>query len=156
MRCMSRSIPARWRRAGIGFEDVRNALAATTLDRPKGTLEGAHQTYTLDTNDQLFNAAAFNNVIVAYRNGAPVRVKDVGNAIDSVQNARIGAWFFDKPAEGLAIQRQAGRQHHPAGRHDQGDGAAASWNRSRPRSMSIWFPTARWSSAPRCTTCSSR
>jgi hydrophobe/amphiphile efflux-1 (HAE1) family protein len=93
---------------GIGFEDVRNALVATTLDRPKGTLENDHQTYTLDTNDQLFNAASFNNVIVAYRNGAPVRVKDVGRAIDAKQNARIGAWFFDQTAEGLSIQRQAG------------------------------------------------
>ena len=63
---------------GIGLEDVRNALTASTLDRPKGVLEGQHQTYTLDTNDQLFNAAQYNNVIVAYRNGAPVRIKDVG------------------------------------------------------------------------------
>ncbi len=93
---------------GIGFEDVRNALIATTLDRPKGTLEGEHQTYTLDTNDQLFSAAQFNNVIVAYRNGAPVRIKDLGDTLDAKQNARIGAWFFDQPAEGLAIQRQAG------------------------------------------------
>ncbi len=93
---------------GIGFEDVRNALVATTLDRPKGTLEGTHQTYTLDANDQLFNAASFGNVIVAYRNGAPVRVKDLGDAVDSVQNPRIGAWYFDQPAEGLANQRQAG------------------------------------------------
>ena len=93
---------------GIGLEDVRNALAAQTLDRPKGTLEGDHQTYTLDTNDQLFRAAQFNDVIVAYRNGAPVRVRDIGEAIDGTQYARIGAWFFDEPAEGLAIQRQAG------------------------------------------------
>ncbi len=93
---------------GLGFEDVRNALTTTTLDRPKGSLEGVHQTYTLDTNDQLFNAAAFNNVIIAYRNGAPVRVKNVGYAIDSVQNARTGAWYNDTKAEGLAIQRQAG------------------------------------------------
>src|SRR5665213_2691503 len=93
---------------GIGLEDVRTALTNSTLDRPKGTLEGSQQTYTLDTNDQLFNAASFNNVIVAYRNGAPVRIKDVGQAIDTKQNARTGAWFFDHPAEGLAIQRQAG------------------------------------------------
>jgi hydrophobe/amphiphile efflux-1 (HAE1) family protein len=93
---------------GLGLEDVRNALVATTLDRPKGTLEGQHQTFTLDTNDQLFNAAQFNNVIVAYRNGAPVRIKDVGETIDGKQNARTGAWFFDEPAEGLAVQRQAG------------------------------------------------
>jgi hydrophobe/amphiphile efflux-1 (HAE1) family protein len=93
---------------GIGLEDVRTALANQTLDRPKGTLEGDHQTYTLDTNDQLFHAAQFNDVIVAYRNGAPVRVKDIGRAIDGTQYARIGAWFFEQSAEGLAIQRQAG------------------------------------------------
>ncbi len=93
---------------GLGFEDVRNALATTTIDKPKGDLEGAHQTYTLDTNDQLFNAAAYDNVIIAYKNGAPVRVKDVGRAINSVQNDRTGAWYGNTPAEGLAIQRQAG------------------------------------------------
>jgi hydrophobe/amphiphile efflux-1 (HAE1) family protein len=93
---------------GIGMEDVRNALVATTLDRPKGTLEGAKQTFTLDTNDQLYNAAQFGKVIVAYRNGAPVRVSDIGQAVDGKQNNRIGAWFYDQPAEGLAIQRQAG------------------------------------------------
>src|SRR6201987_2166488 len=93
---------------GIGFEDVRNALLTATVNRPKGVLEGAHQTFTLDTNDQLFNADAYRNVIVAYRNGAPVRLQDIGNVVDSVQNERIGAWYYDTPAEGLAIQRQAG------------------------------------------------
>src|SRR5882757_6472528 len=93
---------------GIGLEDVRNALLTATVNRPKGVLEGAHQTFTLDTNDQLFNADAYRNVIVAYRNGAPVRIKDIGNVVDSVQNERIGAWYYDTPAEGLAIQRQAG------------------------------------------------
>jgi hydrophobe/amphiphile efflux-1 (HAE1) family protein len=93
---------------GIGLEDVRNALLTATVDRPKGVLENAHQTFTLDTNDQLFNANAYRNVIVAYRNGAPVRLKDIGNVVDSVQNERIGAWYYDTPAEGLAIQRQAG------------------------------------------------
>ncbi|HYM73209.1 MAG TPA: efflux RND transporter permease subunit [Stellaceae bacterium] len=93
---------------GIGLEDVRSALVATSINRPKGTLEGTHQTFTLDTNDQLFNAAAFENVIVAYRNGAPVRMHDVADVIDGVQNARIGAWYYQTPGEGLAIQRQAG------------------------------------------------
>jgi hydrophobe/amphiphile efflux-1 (HAE1) family protein len=93
---------------GIGLEDVRNALLTATVNRPKGVLEGAHQTFTLDTNDQLFNADAYRNVIVAYRNGAPVRLKDIGSVVDSVQNERIGAWYYDTPAEGLAIQRQAG------------------------------------------------
>ena len=93
---------------GIGLEDVHNALTLATVDRPKGNLEGAHQVFTIDTNDQLFNAATFGNVIVAYRNGAPVRLKDIGEVIDATQNERIGAWYVDTPAEGLAIQRQAG------------------------------------------------
>jgi hydrophobe/amphiphile efflux-1 (HAE1) family protein len=92
----------------IGFEDVRSALVASTVNRPKGTLENSQQSVTLDVNDQLFNAAQFNEVIVAYRNGAPVRIKDLGNTVEMKQNARIGAWYFDKPAEGLAIQRQPG------------------------------------------------
>ena len=83
---------------GIGLEDVRNALAAATLDRPKGTLEGEHQTFTIDTNDQLFKAAQYNDVIIAYRHGAPVRVKDIGEAVDGTQYARTGGWYFDEPA----------------------------------------------------------
>ena len=93
---------------GIGLEDVHNALLTATVDRPKGNLEGAHQVFTIDTNDQLFNADSFKKVIVAYRNGAPIRLKDVAEVIDATQNERIGAWYYDTPAEGLAIQKQAG------------------------------------------------
>ena len=93
---------------GIGLEDVRNALVAATVNRPKGNLEGLDQVITLDTNDQLFNADSFNKVIVTYRNGAPVRIKDIGEAVDGVQNARTGAWFEHQPTELLAIQREAG------------------------------------------------
>ncbi|HWB50221.1 MAG TPA: efflux RND transporter permease subunit [Stellaceae bacterium] len=93
---------------GLSFEDVRTALVSSTVDRPKGVLENDQQSFTIDANDQLFNAAQFADVIVAYRNGAPVRVKDLGNVVDDKQNTRIGAWYFDTPAEGLAIQRQAG------------------------------------------------
>ena len=93
---------------GIGFEDVRNALSAATLEQAKGNLEGQSQTVTLDTNDQLFNAAAFSNVIVAYRNGAPVRVKDVGHTVNSSTYARTGAWYNGRPAELLLVRRQAG------------------------------------------------
>ena len=93
---------------GIGLEDVRNALVAATVNGPKGAIEGQHRVTSLDTNDQLFNAAQYGNVIITYRNGAPVRVKDVGNAIDSVQNLYVGAWFNNQPAEGIAIQRASG------------------------------------------------
>jgi hydrophobe/amphiphile efflux-1 (HAE1) family protein len=93
---------------GIGLEDVHTALGAATLNQPKGNLEGQQQTITLDTNDQLFNSKTFDNVIVAYRNGAPVRVKDIGKAIDSSTFARTGAWYNGRPAELLLIRRQAG------------------------------------------------
>jgi hydrophobe/amphiphile efflux-1 (HAE1) family protein len=92
----------------IGLEDVRNALAGATVNLPKGSIEGQHQVVTLETNDQLFDANAYKDLIVAYRNGAPVRVKDVGDVINSVQNARVGAWFNNLPAEGIAIQKAPG------------------------------------------------
>jgi hydrophobe/amphiphile efflux-1 (HAE1) family protein len=100
--------PAALAARGIGLEEVRNALVTTTVNRPKGNIVGPDQVITLDTNDQLFNANSYREVIVAYRNGAPVRLKDIGDVFDSVQNARIGAWYYDTLAEGLAIQRQAG------------------------------------------------
>jgi hydrophobe/amphiphile efflux-1 (HAE1) family protein len=93
---------------GIGLEDVRTALANATVNLPKGSIEGDQQTTAIETNDQLYDAKSYENVIIAYRNGAPVRLKDVGNAIDSVQNARIGAWFNNQAAEGVAIQKTPG------------------------------------------------
>ena len=93
---------------GIALEDVRNAVAAATLDAPKGNLEGEHQQLTIDTNDQLFNAQGYKNIIIAYRNGAAVRVGDVGQVIDSSVLPRTGAWFHGQRAEVLLIRRQAG------------------------------------------------
>jgi hydrophobe/amphiphile efflux-1 (HAE1) family protein len=93
---------------GIGLEDVRNALAAATVNRPKGNLESKNRTITLDSNDQVLDAAGYRKLIVAYRKGAPVRVEDVANVFDGNQNARTGAWFEHKDAELLAIQREAG------------------------------------------------
>jgi hydrophobe/amphiphile efflux-1 (HAE1) family protein len=93
---------------GLGLEDVRNALLAATVNGPKGSFEGAHQVTALDTNDQLFDAAQYGNVIIAYHNGAPMRIKDVGEAVDSVQNLYVGAWFNNRPAEGIAIMRESG------------------------------------------------
>jgi hydrophobe/amphiphile efflux-1 (HAE1) family protein len=93
---------------GIGLEDVHTALGNATLDEPKGNLEGEHQVLTLDTNDQLFNAKAFSDAIVAYRNGAPVRLKDVGHVIDSSQLPRTGAWYNSRRIELLLVRRQPG------------------------------------------------
>src|SRR5438874_4079434 len=100
--------PAALAAHGIGLEDVRNALVNATVNEPKGAIEGPDEVVALETNDQLFNAEAYGNIIIAYRNGAPVRIKDVGNALDSVQNVRVGAFFNNKPAEGIAIQKAPG------------------------------------------------
>src|SRR5260370_5198053 len=93
---------------GLGLEDVRIAIAAASVNRPKGNIENHFQSVTVDTNDQIFDAAGFRELIVAYRGGAPVRLSDVATVTDSIQNARVGAWFMDTPAEGLSIQRAAG------------------------------------------------
>jgi hydrophobe/amphiphile efflux-1 (HAE1) family protein len=100
--------PAALAAHGIGLEDVRNAIVNATVNRPKGEIEGENQVVALDTNDQLFNGAQYREVIIAYRNGAPVRVKDIGDAFDSVQNTRLGAWFNNLPAEGVAVQKAPG------------------------------------------------
>ena len=100
--------PASLATKGIGLEDVRNALITATVNQPKGAIEGAHRTVTFDTNDQLFDAAEYRNVIIAYRNGAPVRVKDVGDALNSIQNVYVGGWYDNQPAEGLMIRKAPG------------------------------------------------
>ena len=93
---------------GLSVSQVSSALSTATVDNPKGNLEGQHQQYTLDTNDQLLKADQFRNVILTYQNGAPVQVKDVANVIDSAVNPRTGAWFDGKQCELLLIYREAG------------------------------------------------
>ena len=68
---------------GINLEDVRNVLGQANVDLPKGTLNSPRQTYTLNTNDQLLKPGQYANLIIAYRNGSPVRVRDVGRAISA-------------------------------------------------------------------------
>ncbi len=100
--------PAALAARGIGIEEIRNSIAQASVNRPKGNLTGPHQTITIDTNDQIFDAAGFSKVIVAWRNGAPIRLGDIAEIVDGVLNDRTGAWFEGKPAEGLAIQRESG------------------------------------------------
>jgi len=100
--------PAAIASRGISLEDIRNAIASSSVDRPKGNLENSYQSITLDTNDQILNAAGYRKLIIAYRKGAPVRLGDVAKVTDSVQNDRVGAWYKGIPAEGLAIQRAPG------------------------------------------------
>jgi hydrophobe/amphiphile efflux-1 (HAE1) family protein len=91
---------------GIGLEDVRNVLAQANVDLPKGTLNSPYQTYTLNTNDQLLKPEAYNDLIVAYRNGSPVRIRDIGQAIEGPENDLIAGWYNKQRAIILAVQRQ--------------------------------------------------
>jgi hydrophobe/amphiphile efflux-1 (HAE1) family protein len=93
---------------GISLEDVRNVISGANVDQPKGTLNSPRQTYTLNTNDQLLKPEQYDSLILAYRNGAPVRVRDVGKAIDGPENNLIAGWYNHQRAIILAIQRQPG------------------------------------------------
>ena len=93
---------------GLSLEDLRTALANANQDQAKGNIDGPRQAYTIGANDQIFSSAEYKPVIVGYKNGAPVRVKDVANVIDSVENISQAAWFDDTPAVILNIQRQPG------------------------------------------------
>jgi hydrophobe/amphiphile efflux-1 (HAE1) family protein len=93
---------------GISLEDVRSVISQANVLLPKGTLNSPRQSYTLNTNDQLLKPGAYDDVIVAYRNGSPVRVKDIGRAIDGPENNRLAAWYNKTPAIVLPIQRQPG------------------------------------------------
>ncbi|MGH9560974.1 MAG: efflux RND transporter permease subunit, partial [Terracidiphilus sp.] len=104
---------------GLSLEDIRSALAAANVDQAKGTLFGARQAYTIGANDQVLTAADYNKLIVAYRNGAPVRLSDVASTEDSTENLYQAAWMGTahsgatggiqlKPAVIVNIQRQPG------------------------------------------------
>jgi hydrophobe/amphiphile efflux-1 (HAE1) family protein len=93
---------------GVNLEDVRTALGQANVDLAKGTLNSPRQTYTLNTNDQLLKADDYANLVIAYRNGAPLRIRDVGRAISAPENDLIAGWYNQKRAVLLAIQRQPG------------------------------------------------
>ena len=93
---------------GLSLEEVRAAIATATVNSPKGTLDGLRQSLTLDATDQLFDAASFNSVIVAYRKGAPIRVSDIGAAVDRVEDIRQAAWLGNKRAVVIDVHKQPG------------------------------------------------
>jgi multidrug efflux pump len=92
----------------IGMEDVRTALASANVDQAKGNFEGPKQIYTIGANDQIMSSADYQKVIVAYRQGAPVRLQDVASVVDDVENTNQAAWMNDAPAVIVNIQRQPG------------------------------------------------
>jgi len=93
---------------GIGLEDVRSVIAGANVDLPKGTLNSPRVTYTLNTNDQLLTPAAYEDLIIAYRNGSPVRIRDIGTAVEGPENDLLAGWYGKQSAIILAVQRVPG------------------------------------------------
>ncbi|MGZ8447332.1 MAG: efflux RND transporter permease subunit [Candidatus Deferrimicrobiaceae bacterium] len=93
---------------GIGIDEVADAIAQGNVNLPTGTLSGPHQAFTLETHGQLMEAEAYRPLVVAYRNGSPVRLQDIGTVADSVENDKVASWYKTTRAIVLAIQRQPG------------------------------------------------
>ncbi len=92
----------------IGIDEVVRAIQHGNVNLPKGTLYGTHQAFTLEASGRLNNAEAYRPLIVAYRNGSPVRLEELGRVIDSVENDKIASWYNNTRSIGLAIYRQPG------------------------------------------------
>ncbi len=93
---------------GLSLEDLRTALNSANVNQAKGTFDGPQQSYTIGANDQLLSGDTYRPVIIAYRNGAPVRVADVATVTDGVENVLQAAWANHQPAVLMNIQRQPG------------------------------------------------
>jgi HAE1 family hydrophobic/amphiphilic exporter-1 len=93
---------------GIGIDDVQNAINGANVNLPTGILDGSKKAYAVLATGQLLNANAYKGIIVSYRNGRPVRLGEIGNVVDGVQNNKTAAWFKGKRGIILAVQRQPG------------------------------------------------
>ncbi len=100
--------PAKLAAMGLTLEDVRQVLAASTANAPKGTIDGPERSYSVLTNDQLTKAAEYENVILGWKAGAPIRVKDIGVAVDAAENRFVGGWQNGKRGVILLIFKQPG------------------------------------------------
>jgi multidrug efflux pump len=93
---------------GITLTDMQSAITAANANGAKGSFDGPTRTYTINANDQLLTVADYENLIVTYANGAPVRLSDVAKVVDGAENSKLGAWADEKPAILLSVQRQPG------------------------------------------------
>jgi multidrug efflux pump len=93
---------------GLGLDTLRSAITAANANSAKGSFDGPTRSFTINANDQLVTAADYKNLIVAYKNGAPVRLSEVARVVDSAENVKLGAWSGLKPAIILNVQRQPG------------------------------------------------
>lgn len=92
----------------IGIDEVATAIGDANVNMPTGMLDGKKQAFTIEANGQMFNAASFRSMVVAYRDGSPVRLEEVGQVLDSVENTKTASWYNNTRAIVLAVQRQPG------------------------------------------------
>jgi hydrophobe/amphiphile efflux-1 (HAE1) family protein len=100
--------PAKIASLGMSLEDVRAMLSIATANSPKGIFDGAAQSFTIYDNDQLLRAEPYNDLVLAYRNGSPIKVRDIGVAVDAAENAKIAAWHYGRQGVLLVIFKQPG------------------------------------------------
>ena len=93
---------------GLNIDDLRTAIGNANVNMPKGNFDGPMRAYTLNANDQLRSAADYRNLVIAYKNGAPVRLSDVAKVVNGAENVKLAAWMNTTPAVILNIQRQPG------------------------------------------------
>jgi hydrophobe/amphiphile efflux-1 (HAE1) family protein len=100
--------PAKLANMNLSLEDVRNAVTDLTVDAPKGTLDGDTRNFTIYANDQLLDAGPWNESVIAYKNGAPVRIRDIGQAVEGPENTKSIAWMNGKEGILLVVFKQPG------------------------------------------------
>jgi multidrug efflux pump len=93
---------------GLNIDDLRTTIANANVNTPKGTFDGPARSYTINANDQIASASEYGKIVVAYKNGAPVRLQDVAQIVDGAENVFLGGWMDTTPAIILNIQRQPG------------------------------------------------
>ena len=93
---------------GLNIDDLRTTIANNNSNAPKGSFDGAMQSYTINANDQLQDASAYNNIVVAYKNGAPVYLRDVAKVVPGAENTKLSSWAGKAPAILINVQRQPG------------------------------------------------
>jgi hydrophobe/amphiphile efflux-1 (HAE1) family protein len=99
--------PAKLASLGLSMDDVTGVIAQSTVNTPKGSLDGDQQSLSIYANDQLLEAGPYNDLIIAYRNGAPIRIRDVGRAIEGPEDTRSAAWVNNQRGVGIIVRKQA-------------------------------------------------
>jgi hydrophobe/amphiphile efflux-1 (HAE1) family protein len=100
--------PAKVAALGLSLEDLRGLIASASVSAPKGAIDGPDQSFAIYDNDQITSAAPWNDIVIAYRNGAPIRIRDIGQAVDAPENIKLAAWLNGKRGVALTVYKQPG------------------------------------------------